>query len=127
MFDVGVADLISGPEIDQPRNALTLTGNLHVEFGKFEIYFHLIDQATHEYSINTFSDALFGRQLSFPVRRSLFLTEERTIEPPSSRFLAIHSAIGKILHMSGAGEYIERTFRDPPKVAEPGGGTDFAG
>ena len=125
MFDVGVADMISGPEIDQPRNALTLTGNLHVEFGDFEIYFDLIDQDTHEYSINSFSDYLFGRQLKFPIRRSL--TRERTIESPSSRFLAIHSAIGKILHMSGAGEYIERTFRDPPKVAEPGGGTDFAG
>ena len=108
MFDVGIADLISGPDIDRPRNALTLTGNLHVGFESFKIYFDLIDPDTHTYSINTFFNQFFGRQLIFPVNRTLFLTREYTIEPPSSRFLAIHRAIAHVLHLSGAGYYIDR-------------------
>jgi hypothetical protein len=35
-----------------------------------------------------------------------------TIDLPSERLLAIHYAIVHILHLSGAGEYIDRILRD---------------
>src|SRR2546423_3414262 len=40
------------------------------------------------------------------------LNSNRTIDPPSPRLLAIHRAIGRILHLSGAGVYVERLLRD---------------
>ena len=39
MFDVGVAELIQGPEIDWPCNAVTLTAHYHQSFGDVQIYF----------------------------------------------------------------------------------------
>ncbi|OJJ67709.1 hypothetical protein ASPBRDRAFT_34075 [Aspergillus brasiliensis CBS 101740] len=47
-----------------------------------------------------------------PVTVSLFLTPDRSVDPPSPQVLAIHSAIGRILHLSAAGEYINDYIRD---------------
>lgn len=46
----------------------------------------------------------------FPVTRTLYT--HPSIDPPSERLLALHSAIGHILHLSGAGEYIHVLLRD---------------
>ncbi|OAA53004.1 hypothetical protein SPI_09492 [Niveomyces insectorum RCEF 264] len=114
MFDTGVTHMIDGVDIDRPRNALTLTTSLHADFGAFEIYFDPVLDQNNTYRIQSFTDpemnVLLG--LPLPVTRTLFLTEDHTIEPPSPRLLAIHRAIAHILHLSGAGEYIERVLYD---------------
>lgn len=111
MFDKGVAHLIEGSDIDRPRNAVTLTQQHHTSFGCFDIFFEPVPgQGAHTYQIRSFLPPLFMQDL--PVVRTLFLTERRTIEPPSSRFLALHRAIVHILHLSGAGDYIEKILRD---------------
>ncbi|CAF3447776.1 unnamed protein product [Fusarium graminearum] len=46
-----------------------------------------------------------------PVTRTLF-TEDRSIDPPSARLLAVHRAIAHILHLSAAGDYIDHVLRD---------------
>ncbi|OAA37386.1 hypothetical protein NOR_07085 [Metarhizium rileyi] len=111
MFDHGVSHLIDGPEIDRPRNALTLTHNLHLLFGDFQIYFEPVDGEANTYRIDTFLPPAFLNH-DLPVTRTLFLTEERVIEPPSPRFLAIHRAIAHILHLSAAGPYIDEILED---------------
>jgi hypothetical protein len=47
-----------------------------------------------------------------PVIRTLYLTELRTIDPPSPCLLVIHNAIAHILHLSVAGVYIDKILRD---------------
>ena len=113
MFDLGVAELIQGPEIDRPRNALTLTHDFYQWFGDFQVYFEPIPSRDHTYIIRTHvSEDYFFRRPSLPITRELYLTPERTIEPPAPRLLAIHCAIARILHLSGAGEYIDKIYRD---------------
>ncbi|EJT68940.1 hypothetical protein GGTG_13528 [Gaeumannomyces tritici R3-111a-1] len=112
MFDVGVVYMIEGAEIDRPYNAITLSHEHHLDFGSFQIFFEPVpDQPPHTYRIDAFKDFV-GETLGLPVTRTLYLTEDRNIDPPSPRLLAIHSAIGHILHLSGAGDYIDRVFRD---------------
>ncbi|KAL8295068.1 hypothetical protein RB600_000847 [Gaeumannomyces tritici] len=112
MFDVGVVYMIEGAEIDRPYNAITLSHEHHLDFGSFRIFFEPVpDQPPHTYRINAFKDFV-GETLGLPVTRTLYLTEDRNIDPPSPRLLAIHRAIGHILHLSGAGDYIDRVFRD---------------
>ncbi|KAL8364626.1 hypothetical protein RB595_003762 [Gaeumannomyces hyphopodioides] len=114
MFDVGIARLIEGAEIDRPFNAITLSRDHHTDFGSFRIFFELLpDQPSPTYCIHAFEKIIGGSLL--PVTRTLYLTEDKNIEPPSSRLLAIHSAIGHILHLSGAGDYIDRVLRDAEK------------
>ncbi|KAI1332186.1 hypothetical protein F5Y16DRAFT_358776 [Xylariaceae sp. FL0255] len=110
MFDTGVVHLIEANNIDRPRNALTLTTDNHIAFGDFEIFFEPIaDSQPHTYRIDTFEPAeiLAG----FPLTRTLYLSQHRTIDPPSPRLFAIHRAVAYILHFSAAGEYIDRLLR----------------
>ncbi|KAI0400319.1 hypothetical protein F4802DRAFT_610207 [Xylaria palmicola] len=55
MFDVGVAYLIHGPDIDRPFNAITVAPKLHRLFGEFKIFFEPVsDQPDHTYRIDAF-------------------------------------------------------------------------
>jgi len=114
MFDNGVLRLIEGIDIDRPANALTLTLGLHQLFGDFEIYFEPTSgaQTSPTYTIHqtVWVPFSFGPQ-TFPVTRTL-LDTDKTIDLPSPRLLAIHRAIALILHLSGAGEYIDHILKD---------------
>ncbi|EFY85509.1 hypothetical protein MAC_08456 [Metarhizium acridum CQMa 102] len=111
MFDNDVVPLIEGPEIDRPRNALTLTSSLHFFFSGFEIFFEPLKDMPNTYKIDTFLPYAALNNL-LPKTRTLFVTEQRTIDPPSARPLAIHRAIAHILHLSAAGLYIRRILQD---------------
>jgi hypothetical protein len=111
MFDNEVIHLIEGDDIDRPRNAITLTRDLHLYFGNFDIFFEAIPgQEQHTYRIRSFLPPLITP--GFPIVRTLYLTKDRNIEPPSPRLLDLHRAIAHILHLSAAGDYIARILRD---------------
>ncbi|KAF2458290.1 hypothetical protein BDY21DRAFT_284527 [Lineolata rhizophorae] len=115
MFDNGVVYLIEGTEIDRPRNAITLTPTYHRRFSDFRIFFTpTADQQSHTYRIDSFLPPSI-LQGSLPVTRTLYLTETRTIDPPSPQLLAIHRAIAHILHLSAAGKYIDKILQDIEK------------
>ncbi|KAG5295524.1 hypothetical protein I7I50_08297 [Histoplasma capsulatum G186AR] len=111
IFDPDVIYLIEGQNIDSPKNALTLTQKYHRLFGEFEIYFEPTENK-HEYKLNTTEERPFLRDPLFPVVRQLYLSPEHTIDPPSPQLLAVHSAVARILKLSGAGEYIENILRE---------------
>ena len=111
MFDFGVTRLIEGVEIDRPFNALTLSLNYHRSFGRFKVFFTQIPDQPHTYRIESFP-GIASVTPDLPVTRTLFLSPNRNIDPPSFRLLAIHRAIAHILRLSGAGEYIEKLLRD---------------
>lgn len=109
MFDLGVVHLIKGTEINRPYNGITLTTSMHDWFGKYRIFFERIaDSPPHTYRIGTSLPPALARSL--PVTRTLFV--HPTIDSPSERLLALHYAIAHILHLSGAGEYIDKILRD---------------
>ncbi|KAK0735548.1 hypothetical protein B0T21DRAFT_402271 [Apiosordaria backusii] len=117
MLDYGVVDLLAGNDIDRPRNAITLTHTLHCLFGDFELFFEPVsDQPPHTYRIGSFLPSFIVGRL-VPVTRTLFLTESRSIDPPLSRLLALHRAIAHILHLSAAGDYIDKILDDMEKKA----------
>ncbi|KAF2969713.1 hypothetical protein GQX73_g3832 [Xylaria multiplex] len=127
MFDHGVVNLIEGTDIDRPRNALTLTHQLHVLFSDFKVFFEPVqdEQQLHTYHVKSFLHPFTSRNLGLPVIRTFYLTDTRTIDPPSPRLLAVHRAIAHILHLSAAGEYIDRLLRDmDEKGIQADGSTD---
>ncbi|EGE08746.1 hypothetical protein TEQG_08814 [Trichophyton equinum CBS 127.97] len=112
MFDPGIIHLIDDPKIDSPLNALTLTQDHHRAFGEFRIYFEPTS-TQYQYRIDSMEQCPFLRDPLFPVTRTLLsLSPSQTIDPPSARLLGVHRAIAKIMHLSGAGEYIENVLRD---------------
>ncbi|KAI0144480.1 hypothetical protein GGR57DRAFT_507531 [Xylariaceae sp. FL1272] len=116
MFDTGVVHLIDGTDIDRPRNAITLTGFLHTLFGDFQVYFERVpDQPSHTYRIASFLPLQLISEVTFPITRTLYVTDDKSVDPPSPRLLAVHRAIAHILHFSAAGEYIDGLLQDMDK------------
>lgn len=80
MFDDGVVHLIDGIDIDRSRNAITLTHDFHQLFGNFEVYFEPRGKQQHTYQIESIRTGILRHRI-FPVDRTLFLTDTRTIDP----------------------------------------------
>lgn len=111
MFDLGVVYLLEGVDMNRPYNALSMRDVMHRDFGRFKIFFERRpehDGSGHVYRIGTFLHPI--AMPSFPITRTLFV--HPTIDPPSERLLALHYAIAHILHLSGAGEYIDKILKD---------------
>ncbi|EZF75418.1 hypothetical protein H105_03005 [Trichophyton soudanense CBS 452.61] len=125
MFDPGITHFIDGPKIDSPSNALTLTIDNHRLFGEFKIYLEPTGGA-YEYRIHSTEDDFLSDPF-FPVTRTLMLSPNRTIDPPSPRLLGIHRAICLILKLSGAAEYIEHVLRDLELVTVEADGSTHVG
>ncbi|KAH8754637.1 hypothetical protein F5883DRAFT_573340 [Diaporthe sp. PMI_573] len=122
MFDSGVMHMIEGTDMHRPYNAITLSLEMHQRFGQFHIFFEPdADAAPHTYRIDSFVP--FSTR--FPVTRTLFM--HPSIDPPSERLLALHSAIGHILHLSGAGDYIQVILRDMEEGVVRGDGSTQLG
>ena len=127
MFDPGVVRLIEGPDIDRSTNALTLTQHFHQQFGEFTVSFQpTVDQIPHSYKIDYVDPNRPFRDPLLPITRTLYLTRDRTIDPPSPRLLAIHNAIARILYLSGAGDYIDTVIQEMEEVGvEENGSTEL--
>ncbi|KKZ67875.1 hypothetical protein EMCG_06404 [[Emmonsia] crescens] len=124
MFDCNVSHVIDGVNIDRPFNAMSLTPNFHTDFGNFSVFFEPVPGQMHTYHIDTFHPA--GILPVLPVTRTFYLTSDQSIEPPSPRLLAIHRAIAYILHLSGAGEYIDKILQDMEEMrARESGSTEL--
>ena len=65
----------------------------------------------HTYKIDS-TIPPYAKNPMFPLVRTLYLSNERTIDPPSPRLLGIHYAVSQIMHLSAAGEYIDKILRD---------------
>ncbi|GBF66797.1 hypothetical protein TMEN_9518 [Trichophyton mentagrophytes] len=125
IFDPGITHFIDGANIDSPSNALTLTLDNHRLLGEFKIYFEPTGGA-YEYRIHSTDDDFLSDPF-FPVTRTLMLSPNRTIDPPSPRLLGIHRAICLILKLSGAAEYIEHVLRDLELVTVEADGSTHVG
>ncbi|OAX80986.1 hypothetical protein ACJ72_04674 [Emergomyces africanus] len=128
MFDSGVAHVIEGCEIDRSFNAISLTPTLHSLFGDFQIFFEPVStELPLTYTISSYLSPLLLRDPKLPVTREVYLSEDISIDPPLPRLLAIHSAIVHILHLSAAGEYIDRLLRDQEQIGPKADGSTELG
>ncbi|OJD26154.1 hypothetical protein ACJ73_02464 [Blastomyces percursus] len=91
----------------------------HAYFGNFKIFFEAMDDhltdLKHTYKIHS-SDRGASLYFKLPVMRTLLLSSNHTVDPPSSKLLALHRAIAIILDLSAAGEYIDRIIHDSEQL-----------
>ncbi|KAI1428899.1 hypothetical protein F5Y12DRAFT_799984 [Xylaria sp. FL1777] len=113
MLDCDAVRLIEGSITDQPRNALTFESEVRDHFNNFSIYFTPVEGAreANTYRIDSFLPLFLARG-RYPVTRTLIEAQGNVIDAPVPRFLAIHRAIAHVLHLSVAGEYIDRILQD---------------
>ncbi|KAK3687440.1 hypothetical protein B0T22DRAFT_527268 [Podospora appendiculata] len=103
----GLTKAEEGGELSESKKATIAILNMF-DIG---IFFERVadDDTADTYQIQTFHPFL-SAQLQFPICRTFF--SHASIDPPLERLLELHSAIGHVLHMSGAGEYINTILRN---------------
>jgi hypothetical protein len=108
MFAPEIAHMLTPAELDRPRNALTMVPRHRENFGELLFYFEPVAGAEHTYTVaSDYPDV----SLFLPTQ-PIALRVHETIEMPSPDLLAIHRALAKILHASGAAEYIACILHD---------------
>jgi len=81
----------------------------HRLFGGLKLYFEAETDSPNKYTIKSTKPWYLP---NLPVTQTLFVTSNHNIESPMPRLLAIHRACCLILHLSGAGEYLDPVLRD---------------
>ncbi|KAI9653332.1 MAG: hypothetical protein M1829_001317 [Trizodia sp. TS-e1964] len=122
MFTSDLCAEIEGIAIDRPTNALLLTKNWHDRFGQFEVYFDKIDEEPNTYTVRVTDPKLQLFSLPRTVR-----FESESIPLPSPHLLAVHKALARLMHLTGAGENIDHWFRGNPNVNIAADGTTDLG
>ena len=125
MFDPGILHWIEGTDIDQPYNALSLSHTFHHHFGSLHVYFEAVPGFENRYTIRSLQGSPTRPRL--PITRDLFTTADHKIDPPMPRLFAIHRACCLIMHLSGAGEYINKVLRDMEDISVRSDGTTELG
>ncbi|KIJ36880.1 hypothetical protein M422DRAFT_34049, partial [Sphaerobolus stellatus SS14] len=115
---ISIQELI-GEGINEPANAILFCANGHKQFGDFSVHFEPTD-VEHCYVTSSQFDEFDNINVDF--------RSNSGIPPPDPRYLALHAAFAKVLFASGAGEYIERYYRDQAElgVLASDGSTDVS-
>ncbi|KAI5780998.1 hypothetical protein DFH27DRAFT_519580 [Peziza echinospora] len=108
---------LSPQKINEPWNAMTMITVFHDAFGEFSLA--LEPTSTDDvYRIQTYPhfQNLYNYLLP-PERQITLVSDDPRYLLPNRYLLETHAAIAKILHISGAGEYVERVIWDFEQIA----------
>jgi hypothetical protein len=103
---------MSPADVNREDNIIMLLSPLHTEFGAFDIIFEATE-TPNRYRLKTFLGFSSGFSFLLPSDRTVTISRSDNRYPvPNPTYLAVHAAIGNILHASGRGEAIEKLVRD---------------
>ncbi|KAG1775601.1 hypothetical protein EV702DRAFT_1199079 [Suillus placidus] len=93
--------------IDNPENGMLLDTTMHYGFDSYAWCLHPTD-VLHKYTVNWFRPVPLGLGKFTEVQ---FQDHSQTGIPlPNPTFIALHSAVAHVLHLSGATEVIDRVY-----------------
>ncbi|KAJ5668697.1 hypothetical protein N7462_009767 [Penicillium macrosclerotiorum] len=96
--------------INKEENMIMMVAPLHVEFGKFHF---ILEQTASEnrYTVKRFNN--FAKLCEIFLSETVsFSSHNTSYALPSPELIALHAAVGNILHASGQAEKIEKLLRD---------------
>ncbi|KAF7965899.1 hypothetical protein HWV62_40981, partial [Athelia sp. TMB] len=96
---------LNGNDIHRLENVLTLSLTHHDYFDRLEVWL----EPTDEYKIASIEPAWLTNVPDVVKFKS---SSPETLALPDRRYLALHAACARVLHLSGVGEYIEEALRD---------------
>ncbi|KAK9241563.1 hypothetical protein V1506DRAFT_510306 [Lipomyces tetrasporus] len=115
--DEDINDLLTGPSINDPSNALLLSHAVHKAFDSFRFGLECQDE---QYVIRKFSTVRMPQQLG-PYADGTAVTfgqNSRDVAVPSPLLCNLHVAIGRVLHASGAAETINKILQDEEELKD---------
>ena len=104
-------------DVNREDNVMMMLLALHPDFGDFKLIFEATD-TPHRYRIKTFDgfSTVYFPHLpqadTYGRRYVQFRSHDTNFPLPNPLFLAVHAAIGNILHATGRGEEIDQLLND---------------
>ncbi|KAB8230452.1 HNH endonuclease signature motif containing protein [Aspergillus alliaceus] len=99
-------------DVNREDNVFMMVDSLHSQFGGFHFVFEST-QISNRYNLKVFPTFAGGYEGFLPRDRFVtFTSHDGRFPLPDPSLLAIHAAIGNILHLTGRGEKIELIRRD---------------
>lgn len=97
-------------DVNRYDNVMMIAASMHQDFGRFLLILEETD-VSDRYRVKTFPE--FGEQYLRPyIPEFVVLTSHDPQYPvPNKLLLAVHAAVGNILHATGHGELIEKTLK----------------
>jgi hypothetical protein len=102
------AFLFSPEALDRPGNLMLLAHDYHKRFDQMQFYFEPVDGCEHTYMLAAEKPRY---RMKLPTHLVTF-RKHSTIERPLPELLCVKAALSKVLHASGAAEFITQSFRD---------------
>ncbi|OBZ66341.1 hypothetical protein A0H81_13681 [Grifola frondosa] len=121
---IRVREELDGVKVHSLENIITMTPYLHERFDALELWFEKTD-IPNRYKVAVANEWVL-RGTSVP-EFVTFTSSNPIIPLPSPRYLALHAAWARIVHLSGAGEYINKIFINMerlPVLADDGSSAD---
>ncbi|KZT25007.1 hypothetical protein NEOLEDRAFT_1148264 [Neolentinus lepideus HHB14362 ss-1] len=127
--DVSKKITLIGSDINTPKNAILMTNDCHILFGRFFLYFdaslHQFPHEPNKYWVKSTTDI----HLPAMGKHSVVCTfsPHPTIDPPSAKLLAVHAALAKVLHASSVMKYFDKVISnmEGSTVLDSNGGSDI--
>jgi hypothetical protein len=117
MYAPKVAAILHGQGIDTVNNTLFLTHDLHVNMGSLTMWFEATDEKDL-YLIKTAVDEM-KEEFELPEKVKFENNDpSRFHDLPSPHILKVHAALCRVLHMSGAAEYIGKIIDDADTLGD---------
>ncbi|KAJ5124344.1 uncharacterized protein N7515_008169 [Penicillium bovifimosum] len=96
--------------INDTKNAMTMSNFLHRHFGRFGFSFEATSKP-HRYRIQNYRSRLRLPQELLP-RTVVFNSYDERYDLPNPELLKVHATVAHIFHASGAAHHIEKALRD---------------
>ncbi|KAG8730210.1 hypothetical protein FRC10_002981 [Ceratobasidium sp. 414] len=96
---------LNGKEINKLQNVLTVTEHVHKRFGNLEIWLEAIPNRPNSYYLRKARAGLLVRPDGYEI---IFTTGPL----PEPRYLALHAACARVLHVTGMAEGIDKLLED---------------
>ncbi|KAI0686249.1 hypothetical protein C8Q76DRAFT_636353, partial [Earliella scabrosa] len=95
---------LEGTNVHRLENILTLALDAHDYFDDLQMCFEAVPDRPHTYRV--VAHPPFNPSNRYP--REVTFTSNYGLPLPSPKYLLIHAACGRIAHLSGAAEYVDR-------------------
>ncbi|KAI9845505.1 MAG: hypothetical protein M1837_004844 [Sclerophora amabilis] len=106
MFDPGVLTQLEGSDIDHPRNAISLSLEMHALFGELLLSFE--PAGTWSNTEQTYNVIKYTQLLPDEIPEQITLYRDSPVSMPSRRLLELHAACARMCHLCGAAGYVDK-------------------
>ncbi|KIJ97904.1 hypothetical protein K443DRAFT_9560 [Laccaria amethystina LaAM-08-1] len=103
---------LSGDNFNSLTNVITLDGGVHHFFGQLKVWFEAVSDKPTTYIFRKSKEYLLGDIVNDGDKVTFASVDPHLYPLPDRRYLTLHAAVAKVVHMAGMAEYLDDLTRE---------------